>query len=549
MIRSFMSSTIALLLVPVLAPPAHAAASDVQRIIDQRVQGGMATGLVVGIVRDGAQQFYAAGTLQADGTEKVNENTIFEIGSISKVFTTLLLAQMEEQGEVKLSDPAQKFLPAAVKMPSKGGTQITLEHLATHTSGLPRMPSNFHPADPHNPFADYTVQQMYDFLAGYTLVREIGGQGTYSNLGMGFLGHLLELQSGKSYEELIITRICKPLAMNSTTTKPRARDAARVATGHQGRTPVSAWDIPTLAGAGDINSTASDMLSFTAANLGLPKTPLTGTMRRCHRARVDTADPQLKIGLGWHIWKKHGSDITWHNGGTGGFASFIGFRTDTKEGVVVLSNSAYRGVDQIGLHLLNNKYALADIPDEVAVDAAKLPDYAGTYTLPMGQIFSVRVENNRLMVKLSGQDFYPVFPESNDKFFYKIVEAKLSFLRDDQGKVDRLILHQGGLDQTAKKMAEAYTPEAVVIDSTILQRYVGEYQFPHGGKVTVICDGNQLKARLSGQPSIEIYPKSETRFFYKIVIAEISFQIDDQRRVQSLTLHQGGFDQVATRKD
>ncbi len=213
----------------------------------------------------------------------------------------------------------------------------------------------------------------------------------------------------------------------------------------------------------------------------------------------------------------------------------------------MLSNSAYRGVDQIGLHLLNNKYALADIPVEVALDDAKLRDYAGTYTLPMGQILTVKVENDRLLVKLSGQDFYPVFPESNDKFFYKIVEAKLSFLRDDQGKVDRLILHQGGRDQTATKMAEAYAPEAVVIDSTILQRYVGEYQFPQGGKVTVIRDGNQLRARLSGQPAIEIYPKSETRFFYKIVIAEISFQIDDQKRVRSLTLHQGGLDQIATR--
>ena len=547
MIRCYTSSSIALLLASVLSPLAQAAAPDAQKIIDERVQNGLATGLVVGLVRDGNRQFYSAGTLRADDTEKVDENTIFEIGSISKVFTTLLLAQMAEQGQVKLSDPAQKFLPSAVQMPSKNGTQITLEHLATHTSGLPRIPSNFNPADPQNPYADYTVQQMYDFLASYTLVKEIGGQATYSNLGMGFLGHLLELQSGKSYEELIIARICKPLGMNSTTTKPRARDAARVATGHQGHTPVSAWDIPTLAGAGDINSTAGDMLIFCAANLGSPETPLTSTMRRCHGARVESADPQLKIGLGWHIWKKHGSDITWHNGGTGGFASFVGFRTDTNEGVVVLSNSAYRGVDQIGLHLLNSKYELAEIPDEVAVDADTLQDYVGTYTLPMGQIFSVKVENDQLMVKLSGQDFYPVFPKSNDKFFYKIVEAKISFMRDDQGKVDRLILHQGGLDQPARKTAEAYAPEAVKIDSAVLQHYVGEYQFPHGGKVTVTRDGNQLKARLSGQPAIEIYPKSETRFFYKIVIAEISFQIDDQEKVQSLTLHQGGLDQVAAR--
>ena len=142
---------------------AQAATPDVQKIIDDRVEAEYAPAIVVGIVRkDGTKEFYFAGTLQAGGTEEVDENTIFEIGSISKVFTTLLMTLMDEEGDLEFSDNAQRFLPAGVSMPTKKGiskpnedtpqTHITLEHLATHTSGLPRMPrSNFSPADPLNP--------------------------------------------------------------------------------------------------------------------------------------------------------------------------------------------------------------------------------------------------------------------------------------------------------------------------------------------------------------------------------------------------------------
>ena len=182
----------------------QAATPQVQEIIDDRVEANLAPAIAVGIVRkDGTKEFYFAGTLQADGTEEVDEDTIFEIGSISKVFTTLLMTLMEEHGDLEFSDNAQRFLPAGVTMPTKEEilkpsgetppTRITLEHLATHTSGLPKMPSNFSPANPLNPYVDYTYQQMYDFLSSYELEGDIGREIAYSNLGMGLLGHILEL--------------------------------------------------------------------------------------------------------------------------------------------------------------------------------------------------------------------------------------------------------------------------------------------------------------------------------------------------------------------
>lgn len=451
------------LIIPVLAgllvigSSTGAVAQDVQAIIDARVEAELAPAIAVGIVRkDGTKEFYFAGTLHAGGTKEVDEDTIFEIGSISKVFTTLLLAQMEEEGDLELSDHAQAFLPAGVTMPKAKASDaqagetppkhVTLEHLATHTSGLPRVPNNFKPSDPSNPYADYTFQQMYDFLSNSELEQEIGGQPVYSNLGMGLLGHALERESGKNYDTLLVTRICRPLGMRSTNTKPRRLDQARVAGAHQGVTPVSGWDIPTLAGAGDINSTINDMLVFTAANLGQIDTPMANAMRRCHAPRV-----KGKIGLGWQLSGTPDTQIIWHNGGTGGFASFMGFRPDTGEGVVVLSNGSYRGVDRIGFHLLNEDNPLDEFQKPAEIDASILEDYVGTYALAPKAKFTIKIEDDRLMARLTGQPFFPVYPVSTDRFAYRVVDAQLTFLRDRKGKVDRLILHQNGAHQEFKK--------------------------------------------------------------------------------------------------
>ena len=130
---------------------------------------------------------------------------------MTKVFTSLLLMDMTRHGEIALTDPVSKYLPASVKVPERNNRKITLADLSTQSSGLPRMPTNFAPKDQMNPYADYSVQQMYDFLSGYQLTRDIGSQYEYSNLGVGLLGHVLSLRAGTSYEALVRSRICDPL--------------------------------------------------------------------------------------------------------------------------------------------------------------------------------------------------------------------------------------------------------------------------------------------------------------------------------------------------
>ena len=326
-----MASLMVVLLAIHAEPSSSAAPLTIQTLADQHVTEGLTPGIVIGVGRaDGTVEFYSAGTLEAGQDTLVDENTIFEIGSISKVFTTLMLAQMESDNLLCTQDSVQAFLPAEVRVPLKNGRPITLGELATHTSRLPRMPDNMKKANPANPYADYTFVEMYEFLSDHEISSDVGDEGVYSNLGMGLLGHALEQRAGTDYETLVTTRICEPLGMSSTSTKPGENVIVRVATGHVGLKPTSQWDIPTMAGAGDINSSTRDMLVFAMANVGTLESDLHDDMAQCHEARVPVAGSPHQYGLGWMIETTPGSSVYFHNGGTGGFRSSLGFRPETE---------------------------------------------------------------------------------------------------------------------------------------------------------------------------------------------------------------------------
>lgn len=330
---------------------------EVKQSIMERVNNGESVGLIVGYIdAQGNREYLSYGTLTLNGKEPVDKNSVYEIGSITKVFTCIALADMVLKGEVNLEDPAEKYLPETVKMPSRNGGKITLEHLAANISALPRMPLNFRPKDPGNPYADYTVENMYAFLSSYTLQRNIGEKYEYSNLGMGLLGHILGLRSGMDYEQLIIDRICRDLGMDDTRITLTTDMKNRLAKGHNHGGEVPNWDIPTLAGAGALRSTGEDMLAFLGANMGIEPTPLLQAMAMTHEPRVDASEG-MKVGLGWHIRDNGRTQIVWHNGGTGGYRTFCGFIKDQKIGVVVLSNMNV-GADDIGFHILDSSYAL-----------------------------------------------------------------------------------------------------------------------------------------------------------------------------------------------
>jgi len=266
---------------------------EIREILVKRVdQQKQAAGIVVGVIEPNGRRVVAYGNLAKGDPRPVDGDTIFEIGSVTKVFTSLVLADMVNRKEVALDDPVAKYLPENVRMPVRGGKAITLLDLATHRSGLPPLPGNL------NPMADYRVDDLYKFLSGYPLPRDPGSDFEYSNLGAGLLGHTLAYRAGTDYESLVEARIVQPLRMPDTGITLSSSMKQRMATGHNATlAPVANSDLPApLAGAGALRSSANDMLTFLEAFLEYQETPLAPAMKAMLEVRRSAG--QGKIGLG-----------------------------------------------------------------------------------------------------------------------------------------------------------------------------------------------------------------------------------------------------------
>jgi D-alanyl-D-alanine-carboxypeptidase/D-alanyl-D-alanine-endopeptidase len=354
----------------------------------------------------------------------------------------------------------QKYLPAGVLVPSRGGKEITLGTLSEQNSGLPRMPANFHPKDPANPYADYTEQQMYDFISGYQLPRDPGASFEYSNLGVGLLGHALARAVGTSYEEMERKRVWEPLGMTHTAITLTPWMKQHLALGHDEKGDVTAnWDLPTFAGAGAIRSTTDDMLKFASANLHPERGKLQEAMAFAHIERASAGSAIMGIGLNWFSRHALADTIVWHNGGTGGYRTFIGFIQSKKIAVVVMTNSGNEGADDIGMHLLVPALPLAPKPvppkvrTAIDVPAAVIARYVGTYQLAPTFALEITVRDGALYMHPTDQPVSRLWAETRTDFFLKEIDAQVTFVPGADGTATSLVLHQNGQNLTAKKTA------------------------------------------------------------------------------------------------
>lgn len=451
---------------PATARAEHAFPDDATllALIKARVDDGRAAGIVLGVMEaDGSTRTVAYGD-PGPGAQPLSANSVFEIGSITKVFTSTLLADMAQKGEVKLDDPVQMHAPAGLTLPTRNGKQITLRSLAEQNSGLPRMPSNFAPADMANPYVDYRVEQLNAFLARHELKRDPGEAFEYSNIGVGLLGHILATKAGMSYEALVTQRILTPLNMTMTAQKLSPAMQAALVKGHGPDGQLAAnWDMDVLVGAGGLRSNMTDMLKFLDANLGEPKNDLERAMRMAQQPTSTAQGPT--IGLNWITQDMPGgTQIVWHNGGTGGYGTFIGLDQKRDVGVVLLANTS--GVPQdIAMHLLDPASPLTPKPPpavartEIAIPAETMMKFIGVYAMDAQPSFQVTisVENGQMIAAATGQEKVQAFPEAETpdgglKVFLKVVDAQVTFTPAIDGKPAYLMLHQNGQNMKATKL-------------------------------------------------------------------------------------------------
>jgi CubicO group peptidase (beta-lactamase class C family) len=440
----------------------------VARLVAPLIDSRSVVGLSIGLIDGEKSWTMGYGFVSSEFVARPDATTIYEIGSITKSFTGILLADAIERGNavpehgtsdatssirLKLDSRVAEFLPDSVRTGAFGSSGATILDLATHYSGLPSIPYDFAPGDPGNPYADYSASKMLASLESVPLLSKPGEHYSYSNLGMGLLGWLLARQSGTDYAELLRRRVTAPLGMGNTAIALAPELSARLAEGHDADGEVVPnWDFDALAGAGAIRSNVEDMLLYLKANLGITRTSI--------RAAIDAAQkPQRalenggSIALGWHILPQ--GKVIWHNGETAGYHSIIAFNREKRQGVIVLANTSSPLVDRLGIDLLKlldggNPTPLS-LPAVTPLDTATLGRYVGRYGFASGGIMKITRERDRLYGQLDDQAPLRIYPTSETEFFLRAVDARISFVRESDGRVTALILHQNGFDQTARR--------------------------------------------------------------------------------------------------
>ncbi len=428
-------------------PRKAAVAAQIQPLIDSE----LVSGLVVGLYDAGKLEIYGFGA--GPGGKLPTGRTLYEIGSVTKVYTALLLADAVQRREVTLEMPVAELLPPGVTAPTRDGKVMTLHNLALHNAGMPRLPPAIEArATAPNPYATYGENELYADLVRTQLDSTPGEKVSYSNYGYGLLGHLLGRKLG-GYREAIASRILQPLKMRDTSFSVAPQDISRRAHGtNEELVRVPPWTFMALSGAGALISSARDQLTLIDAELDAAA----GGKQSMRRAMSFTQEPQLEkqganVGLGWQI---DSEGRYWHNGGTGGHHSFVGFDPKTRRGIVILASTSTAIVDQLAPRMYR-VLANETVPPPKLPTAAQLASYAGTWDFA-GQRLNVFARGKRIYIEGPGEPKLRMLPVGQDKFLIEALGAIVVFERTAASvdAIDRMVFLIGEQQIAAKRVPE-----------------------------------------------------------------------------------------------
>ena len=446
---------------------------EIRHLLDDQIDVQQkSAGMVIGMISPAGRRVVSHGSTSLPDGRPVDGDTAFELASVTKVFTALLLTDMVAKGEAALDDPVAKYLPAGVTVPTRKGRQITLVDLATHTSGLPPFPPDL-PAldDPAAP--GYSVERLYSSLSAYQLTRDIGAEWEYGNFDMALLGHALARRAGTDYESLVRARITGPLGMSRTSTVETSLGRNVVVSHNSDLRPTPRLALGALAPAGAMFSSANDLLTLLGACLGLVASPLAGALQAMARTRRPMRPPMLAMvrrywrvmlqmafsrrrqprtpprvfsraeqALGWLILGRGAGEIVGHDGAAPACAASIAYDAAARAGVVVLSNAGVM-VSDIARHLLWRESPLARPRKEVTLAPAVLDRYVGDYQSSASPVFRVLRDDDRLFIRLPYIGSLPLRAESEHDFYVPELQFEFVFDWDAQGRVEEMLFAPG----------------------------------------------------------------------------------------------------------
>ncbi len=498
------------------------------------------------------------GRHSAESAGLVSPNTLFEVGSVTKTFTALLLADMVLKGELKLIDPVEKWLPDGILLRDKTGAPIQLLDLATHRSGLPRLPSGFAPSNQADPYVDYRETELLRYLRSWAAdpaVREAaplrGEKHEYSNLGYGLLGYVLGRAGKSTYADVLEQRVIKPLELRSTFLRVPIAEQSRFAEGHnESGSVVSHWNFDVMNAAGALRMSVRDFARYGQAAAGLIDTPLAPAFTLAMTIQAASAGDKNPSGLAWLHAKAGGRGLWNHDGGTYGFSSSLWVDRERKQSSGVIANSSVEVTD-LALHWLEPAVPPKDYSateaKAVSVDAAILARYVGTYQLSPQMQVTVRSEGARLFARATGQGEFELFAKSDTEFFARVTPLQMVFFDVKDGKAARFEITQGGSTRNAPRAAPAVQPSAITLEAKQLQALVGNYRLAAGFDVEIRARGQRLFGQATGQGEFELFAKSPTVFFAKVTELEVEFFDIKDGKAARFVLSQGGVKSPAPR--
>ena len=506
--------------------------------------------------------------------KKANNLTVYEVGSISKVFTSLLLADAVVRGEIDLNAAADVANPAEIRLPSRNGHSINWIDLSTHRSGLPPLPDNLPLTNLKNPYRAYGSKKAAAFLKQYELPRQPGASREYSNFGVSVLGYLVASKTGKSYQQLLLERIAKPLRMADCTVALSSDQRRRLATPHDKfGSPTALWTFADLPGAGGVHATMRDMMRFAKAQLTPPSGTLGEAIELAWKQHRDADASGPAMGLGWVIYPD--GQTRWHNGGTGGFQSALYINREFNCAVVVLCNTNVNNeVDLLAMELIRKAAGLETKAQPVVRGKREdAPPKLSPFT-------AVRFKDKQVIVAYEGKT-YQWLELNGIKVEGIITSSKKQFGGQWKKRISEDLVellwgmdHKPGskvklrlLDLKTKRdfvvESASMTKEnrnAIVgdrgqadeagdftIDAEFRGRLVGRYQLAPKFIFTVRDRDGHLMVDVTNQPTQEVFPDSPTRWSCPQIDATLEFKLSKKGPATSLILHQNGAKQTARR--
>lgn len=503
-----------------------------QRLHDDRTGACMAVAVV--------EKDRVARSLQcADeaGAKRIGPDSAFEIGSVSKTMTAALLADLLLQGNGSLDDTLASWLPDGTQVPDYQGQPILLRHVVTHTSGLPALPSRLGAASMDNPYANLDATALLASLGEAKLATAPGTRFEYSNFASMLLSYAVARRAGTDFETLARERLFAPLGMDHAYIN-RKPDGVRAAVGHTpNRRPASAWSFAIdLAGVGGVRATLDDMVKYVQGGLGWIDAPIAAALAKTH----EPVSQQPPMGMNWMLAPVRDRTVLVHEGGTGGFSSFVSLDPQRQRGVVILSDTTWNSIGSLGslgLHLVDASLPLGKPRREVAADPALLAALAGEYQLQGAMKMTLRERDGRLYVQAEGQGEYAMGHDDAGDFFPLELDAVLRPQRRADGSYGFTWAQMGAvLPATRIDLAK----QAPVLSAADLAGYAGHYPLAPGFVLSVREEGGRLLAQATGQGAFPLDAVAEDAFEAAAYGIEIRFLRGGDGQVESLELHQGG---------